>query len=80
MKLDTRELIMANETLRNENIRLSERLREMQKIVAMQSDLVDRVERLGRENARLRESHKFQFNKDILSGFDLMAVHSKRSN
>jgi uncharacterized protein (UPF0335 family) len=80
MKLDTRELIMANETLRHENIQLSERLREMQKIVAMQSDLVDKVERLNRENARLRESHKFQFNRDILSGFDLMAVNSKRSN
>jgi len=81
MKLDAKELIMANETLRNENIQLSERLREMQKIVAMQCDLVDRVERLNRENARLRESHKFQFQKDVFSGFDLMSSRtSKRSN
>jgi cell shape-determining protein MreC len=81
MKLDAKELVMANETLRNENIQLSERLREMQKIVAMQGDLVDRIERLNRENVRLRESYKFQFQKDVFSGFDVTSSPmSKRSN
>lgn len=79
MKLDVKELAMANETLRAENIQLSERLREMQRVVAMQNDLVDKVERLNRENARLKESHKIQF-QDILSGFDLMSAISTRLN
>jgi benzoyl-CoA reductase/2-hydroxyglutaryl-CoA dehydratase subunit BcrC/BadD/HgdB len=80
VKFDVKELAMANETLREENIQLSERLREMQRMLAMQSDLVDKVDRLNRENARLRESYKFQFKQDILSGFDLMSAVSKRLN
>lgn len=79
MKLDLKELIMANDTLREENIQLSEQLREMQRVMAMQNDLVDKVERLNRENARLKESNKIQFN-DILSGFDLMSAISTRLN
>jgi hypothetical protein len=74
------ELEMANETLRAENIHLSERLRDMQRIIAMQGDLVERVERLNRENDRLKQASKIQFNQDILSGFDLAAGISTRLN
>lgn len=74
------ELEMANETLRAENIHLSEKLRDMQRILAMQGDLVERVDRLHRENSRLKQASKIQFNQDILSEFDLAAGFSTRLN